>query len=72
MSGKNPAGNVTSQAALADYIDRLIPLYFIQPCPQFIYGNIFEPVNMSIAVFSCRSGIQQSRAPVMGKTVYVF
>ena len=60
VSSQDAAGNVAAQATLADDVDRLALVQFIQLFPQLVHRDVKEAVNVSVCELLHSAGVQQS------------
>ena len=71
VASQNPTCDITSQATLADDIDRLRLFELIDMLTQFIDGNVDKSLHMTPGVFRRRAHIEKRRAPVSGKLLHI-
>ena len=57
VSGQDATGNVAAQAAMANDVDRLMLVQFIQPLSQLVHRDIKEAVNVSVCEFFHSAGV---------------
>ena len=61
---ENAAGNIASETALADHVNRLAGGHLIKAFSQLIDGDVIEALDVSALIFTDCSGIKQSYAAV--------
>ena len=68
---ENAAGNIASEAALADHVDGLAGIHLSKAFSQLVNRNVVKALDMTSLIFSDCTGIKQGYAAVARKFIRI-